>query len=103
MSDETVPGGLGRDLLVWVMVDWPVDDLVSLRVRLEHLVGDALPSDPERGYLAGVLRQVKHAIRTREAWDGREQLTTWARLVREGLSPTAATRATVGIHAGRLP
>ena len=84
------------DVCQWVLLDLPLDALISVRTSLEWHVaepgGDGVPA----AHLVHALSEVNLAIEARTSFMG-EKLSVWARLVREGLTADAATLVTTGL------
>lgn len=80
----------------WVLLDLPVDALISVRTSLEWHVaepgGDGVPA----AHLVQALAEVNLAIEARTTFEG-EKLSVWVRLVREGLTADAASLVTTGL------
>jgi hypothetical protein len=88
-------------LVRWVALDAPLDTLVSLQVRLDWQAARAVDSsapDQQLTELMRTVRTVLACVEARRDWDGRPELETWRRLVRDGMSPQEAGAAAAAIH-----
>jgi hypothetical protein len=80
----------------WVLLDLPVDTLISLRTSLEWHVAEPRDDGPPTADLDRVLTEVNQAIEARTTLQA-DRLAAWQRLVRDGLSAREAILVTTGI------